>query len=165
MTWTTSRRPAGRWPSLGGDHRKVVQAGQWDRAVQGYLASIAFADAEIGRLLDALDASPHGKNTIIVFWGDHGWHLGQKEHWRKFALGSDFLGSIDFPRPRYGSPGRCATGLPVVEGAPVVKGPPVAVRGPSRRRRSAHLSTEPDPGASLRPTRPEPPTDAGGPTG
>ncbi|MFO0891665.1 MAG: sulfatase [Isosphaeraceae bacterium] len=69
-----------------GDHRKVVQAGQWDRAVQGYLASIGFADAEIGRLLDALDASPHGKETIIVFWGDHGWHLGQKEHWRKFAL-------------------------------------------------------------------------------
>jgi len=50
------------------------------------LASISFADAEIGRLLDALDASPHGKETIIVFWGDHGWHLGQKEHWRKFAL-------------------------------------------------------------------------------
>ena len=70
----------------GGDHRKVVQAGQWDKAVQGYLASIAFADAEIGRLLDALDASPHARNTIIVFWGDHGWHLGQKEHWRKFAL-------------------------------------------------------------------------------
>jgi len=70
----------------GGDHRKVVAAGQWDRAVQGYLASIAFADAQIGRLLDALDASPGGRDTIIVLWGDHGWHLGQKEHWRKFAL-------------------------------------------------------------------------------
>lgn len=69
-----------------GDHRKVVEAGQWDKAVQGYLASIAFADAQIGRLLDALDASPHAKDTIVVFWGDHGWHLGQKEHWRKFAL-------------------------------------------------------------------------------
>ncbi len=72
-----------------GDHRKVVEAGQWEPAVQGYLASIAFADAQIGRLLDALDASPHGKDTIIVFWGDHGWHLGEKEHWRKFALWED----------------------------------------------------------------------------
>ncbi len=70
----------------GGDHRKVVEADQWDRAVQGYLASIAFADAQIGRLLAALDSSPHAKDTIIVCFGDHGWHLGQKEHWRKFAL-------------------------------------------------------------------------------
>ncbi|MEW4570701.1 sulfatase [Tautonia sp. JC769] len=69
-----------------GDHRKVVAAGQWEKAVQGYLASIEFADAQIGRLLDALDASGHRDDTIIVFWGDHGWHLGQKQHWRKFAL-------------------------------------------------------------------------------
>jgi arylsulfatase A-like enzyme/formylglycine-generating enzyme required for sulfatase activity len=69
-----------------GDHRKVLEAGQWNKAVQGYLASIAFTDGQVGRLLDALDASPRGKDTIIVFWGDHGWHLGQKEHWRKFSL-------------------------------------------------------------------------------
>jgi arylsulfatase A-like enzyme len=70
----------------GGDHRNVVKAGQWDQAIQGYLASIAFADAEIGRLLDALDESRYRENTIVVFLGDHGWHLGEKEHWRKFAL-------------------------------------------------------------------------------
>ena len=69
-----------------GDHAKVVRHGQWQRAVQGYLASIAFADAQIGRVLDALDASPHADNTIIVLWTDHGWHLGEKQHWRKFAL-------------------------------------------------------------------------------
>ena len=54
--------------------------------MQGYLAAITYADAMIGRLLDALDASPYRDNTIIVLWGDHGWHLGEKEHWRKFAL-------------------------------------------------------------------------------
>ncbi len=69
-----------------GDHRKVLEHKQWQKAVQGYLASISFADAQVGRLLDALDATPQGKETIIVLWGDHGWHLGQKEHWRKFAL-------------------------------------------------------------------------------
>lgn len=68
------------------DHAKVVKYNQWHKAVQGYLASIAFCDGQIGRVLDALDASPYASNTIIVFWTDHGWHLGEKEHWRKFAL-------------------------------------------------------------------------------
>lgn len=68
------------------DHRNVIEHGQWEKAVQGYLASIEFADAQIGRLLDALDVSGEAENTIIVFWGDHGWHLGEKQHWRKFAL-------------------------------------------------------------------------------
>lgn len=70
----------------GGDHAAVLKGGQWKHAVQGYLASIAFADEQVGRVIDALDASPHKKDTIIVLWSDHGWHLGEKEHWRKFAL-------------------------------------------------------------------------------
>jgi arylsulfatase A-like enzyme len=70
----------------GGDHRKVVESENWRRAVQGYLASIAFADAQVGRLIDALDASGHANDTIVVLWGDHGWHLGEKLHWRKFSL-------------------------------------------------------------------------------
>jgi arylsulfatase A-like enzyme len=36
--------------------------------------------------MKAFDKSAYRDNTIIVFWGDHGWHLGEKEHWRKFAL-------------------------------------------------------------------------------
>jgi arylsulfatase A-like enzyme len=69
-----------------GDHARVLAANQWRPAVRGYLASIAFADAQVGRLIEALDRSPHAANTIVVLWGDHGWHLGEKEHWRKFAL-------------------------------------------------------------------------------
>lgn len=73
--------------SRGGDyHSHVVQAGQWQAAVQGYLSSIAYADALVGRLLDALDSSPHAADTIVVLWSDHGWQLGEKQHWRKFAL-------------------------------------------------------------------------------
>jgi arylsulfatase A-like enzyme len=68
------------------DHESVVATNNWKKAVQGYLASISFADAQLGRLLDALDAGPHARDTIVVFWSDHGWHLGQKQHWRKFAL-------------------------------------------------------------------------------
>jgi arylsulfatase A-like enzyme len=70
----------------GGDHQNVIDNNQWHKAVQAYLATISFADAQIGRVLDALDRSEHAENTIIVLWGDHGWHLGEKEHWRKHAL-------------------------------------------------------------------------------
>ncbi len=69
-----------------GDHKKIVQNNLWDSAVQGYMASITFADAEIGRVLDALDKSKYKQNTIVILFGDHGWNLGEKEHWRKFAL-------------------------------------------------------------------------------
>jgi len=69
-----------------GDHARVIKTNNWGKAVSGYLASMAFADACVGRVLDALDASPYAGNTIIVLWGDHGWHLGEKLHWRKFAL-------------------------------------------------------------------------------
>ncbi|MDE0110487.1 MAG: sulfatase [Bryobacterales bacterium] len=68
------------------DHASVVEHGQWKRAVQAYLASMSFADDMLGRVLDALDESGYADNTIIVLWGDHGWHLGEKHHWRKFAL-------------------------------------------------------------------------------
>ena len=69
-----------------GDHANVISNKQWGKAVQAYLATISFADAQIGRVLDALDRSGHADNTIVVLWGDHGWHLGEKDHWRKHAL-------------------------------------------------------------------------------
>ncbi len=69
-----------------GDHAAVVAAKQWHAAVQGYLASIAFVDRQLGRVLDALEKSPHADSTIVILWTDHGWHLGEKQHWRKFTL-------------------------------------------------------------------------------
>jgi len=58
---------------------------QWKQGIQGYLASIAFADAMVGRVIDALEKGPNRDNTIVVLWGDHGWHLGEKQHWQKFT--------------------------------------------------------------------------------
>jgi arylsulfatase A-like enzyme len=69
-----------------GDHAAMVKSGRWKEAVQAYLATISYCDAEIGRLIDAFDRSAHRDNTILVLWSDHGWHLGEKNHWRKFAL-------------------------------------------------------------------------------
>lgn len=63
-----------------------VEHGKWPDAIQGYLASVSFADAMVGQLLDALDNSPHADNTAIVLWSDHGYQLGHKQHWEKFTL-------------------------------------------------------------------------------
>jgi arylsulfatase A-like enzyme len=67
-------------------HEKVVEFGEWEAAVQAYLASISHADANIGRVLEALAGSAYADDTIIVFWSDHGYHLGEKEHWHKRTL-------------------------------------------------------------------------------
>ncbi len=66
------------------DH--VVDHDQWRNAVSAYLASITFADAQVGQVLDALDQSPHARETIVVLWGDNGLHLGEKWHWGKSTL-------------------------------------------------------------------------------
>ncbi len=62
------------------------QAGSYQNFIRAYAACAAFADAQIGRVLDALDRSPRRNNTIIVLWSDHGFHLGEKDHIEKFAL-------------------------------------------------------------------------------
>lgn len=58
----------------------------WRSALQAYLATTAFADRCVGRLLDGIEASPAYQNTVVVLWGDHGWHLGEKRRFRKHAL-------------------------------------------------------------------------------
>lgn len=68
------------------DHAAMLTSGRWKEAVQAYLATIAYLDMNLGRLLDAYEKSPHRENTILCLWSDHGWHLGEKNHWRKFAL-------------------------------------------------------------------------------
>jgi arylsulfatase A-like enzyme len=79
--------PAGqRMANAQGDHADMLKSGRWKEAVRGYLAAGAYCDAMVGRLMQGFDKSPARDNTIIVFWGDHGWHLGEKQHWRKFAL-------------------------------------------------------------------------------
>ena len=56
------------------------------KAIQAYYASISFADAQLGRILDALDATNLSKNTIVIFTSDHGYHMGEHGHWQKTTL-------------------------------------------------------------------------------
>ncbi len=69
-----------------GDYELVLQSGRYRELLQAYLASITFCDALIGRLLDALESGPAARNTIVILWSDHGWHLGEKQHLHKFTL-------------------------------------------------------------------------------
>lgn len=64
----------------------VLEHGLHQDAVRAYLATTAYVDAQMGRVLDALDQSPHKDNTIVVFLTDHGFHLGEKHHWQKATL-------------------------------------------------------------------------------
>lgn len=56
----------------------LERSGQWRPLVRAYLASTSFVDAQVGRLLEALDSGPHAGRTIVVLWSDHGYHLGEK---------------------------------------------------------------------------------------
>jgi choline-sulfatase len=51
---------------------------QWKNLVRSYLASVSFVDAQVGRLLEAIQRNGYRDNTIIVLWSDHGYHLGEK---------------------------------------------------------------------------------------
>jgi len=67
-------------------HQSVLDNGKWKEAVRAYMANVSFADACVGHLLNGLKNSKYAKNTIIVLMGDHGYHLGEKEHWSKNVL-------------------------------------------------------------------------------
>ena len=126
--------PIGRkFAGAQGDHKRITGAGKYKEAVQAYLASIAFADAAIGRLMRKLETSPNAGDFSIVLWSDHGWHLGEKLHWRKFALWEESTRNVlMISAPGVTSAGRrCARPVSLLDlyptlselcGAPVKKG-------------------------------------------
>ena len=67
-------------------HDKLNEMGLMKEVLRAYLASISYADAMLGRVLDALDASPDRDNTIVIFWSDQGFHHGEKGQWGKHTL-------------------------------------------------------------------------------
>ena len=67
-------------------HAEVVGSGSQRSLTHAYLASVSFVDHCVGIVVDALKSSPHANNTLVVLWSDHGWHLGEKQHWAKRTL-------------------------------------------------------------------------------
>jgi arylsulfatase A-like enzyme len=90
-------------------YKSITNAGKEREGVQAYLACISFIDAQVGQVLDALDSSKYSENTIVVFWGDHGWHLGEKRHWSKSTLWEESTRApLMIVAPGF-KPGRCNT--------------------------------------------------------
>ncbi|MGS2737954.1 sulfatase [Sinomicrobium sp. M5D2P17] len=75
-----------RWAAKPVNFQKLKEVGEWKPVVQSYLASISFMDYNLGRVMEALEKSKYKDNTIIVLWADHGFHMGEKEHFAKYAL-------------------------------------------------------------------------------
>lgn len=65
---------------------RAEKYGHHKEAVQAYLATITFVDDCIGELMDGLNASKYANKTIVMLWGDHGWHLGEKQKYGKTQL-------------------------------------------------------------------------------
>jgi choline-sulfatase len=57
---------------------KLRSVDEWKPLVRAYLACISFVDSQIGRLMEAIDASPSAGETYVILFSDHGWHLGEK---------------------------------------------------------------------------------------
>jgi arylsulfatase A-like enzyme len=70
-------------------HERIVKTNNWHAAVQGYLASISYADDLLGGLLATVDELKLWDQVTFVLWSDNGFHLGEKEHWTKKVLTED----------------------------------------------------------------------------
>ncbi|MCG9972540.1 sulfatase [Christiangramia crocea] len=69
-----------------GNYKTLTKADAWEEVRRAYLACISWADYNVGRVIDALEASPYADNTVVVLWSDHGFHLGEKKTFKKFTL-------------------------------------------------------------------------------
>jgi iduronate 2-sulfatase len=78
-------------PQFGGELRQyhempkqgAIPADTQRKLVHGYYAAVSYMDAQLGRVLEALKEQGFGDNTVVILWGDHGWHLGDHGMWCK----------------------------------------------------------------------------------
>jgi choline-sulfatase len=77
-------------PALKSIRRKKEQINLADdlakQAIQAYYATISFADAQVGKVLETLETTGLAKDTVVVFTSDHGYHMGEHGHWQKTTL-------------------------------------------------------------------------------
>ena len=88
-----------QWNELRGQYGGVPKQGPVSdelalHLIHGYYATVSYADAMIGKVLDALEQLEMTDNTIVILWGDHGWQLGEHTLWCKHAL---FRTSLNAP--------------------------------------------------------------------
>jgi arylsulfatase A-like enzyme len=133
-------------PQYGGELRQyagIPKSGplpkdQTRRLVHGYYAAVSYIDAQVGRVLKALKDNGHAENTLVVLWGDHGWHLGDHGMWCKHTNYEKATRSaLVVHAPGQKSPGRsCSRFVELVDIYPTLAElcglpPPVGVEGHS----------------------------------
>jgi arylsulfatase A-like enzyme len=74
--------------------KELLEQGRWNEVIQAYLACVHFADAQIGKILDALHNSPYAAHTHVILLSDHGYHLGEKDRFAKQALWKKAIQSV-----------------------------------------------------------------------
>ncbi|MCH2101835.1 MAG: sulfatase [Planctomycetes bacterium] len=101
-----------RWGKEFGGAGKRISDDYAREIRHAYYACVSYIDAQIGRILDRLDALELSSNTIVVLWGDHGWHLGEHAIWGKHSLFERSLHSpLIFRVPGMNHPGAATNSL------------------------------------------------------
>ena len=99
--WRTTWHKSGEFMKYNRWGRNPNEDAEFSEEVRRhYAACVTYADAQVGRLMDQLKASGEADNTIVVLWGDHGWHLGEHAIWGKHCLFEEALRSpliISYP--------------------------------------------------------------------
>ncbi len=88
-TWHGSGEFFGQYNHDGSDPR--TDPAYADELRRSYAACVSYADAQVAQLLEKLEQTGLAKNTIVVLWGDHGWHLGEHNIWGKHTLFEESL--------------------------------------------------------------------------
>lgn len=110
LTWNGSGEFLNGYGHGGKDPRKNTAYAALVR--RHYYASVSYTDAQVGKLLAALQESGQTDNTIVVLWGDHGWNLGEKRMWGKHSLYEESLHSpLIIRTPNIKQPGTSATAI------------------------------------------------------
>jgi len=114
-------RPASRWWSNSGEFygyqppfpkTRPLDEDAQRRSRRAYLACVRYVDRQIGKVLDALQSQGLAENTVVVVWGDHGWHLGEQQVWGKHTPFERSLRSVLMIRaPGVGRPGLRSSAL------------------------------------------------------
>ncbi len=90
MPWPGKQVAVAGYQAMENGHfREITERGHHRDVLRGYLAACAFVDAQIGKVLHALDRGPHRDNTIVVLFSDHGWGVGERYHFKKWGLWDD----------------------------------------------------------------------------
>ncbi|MBK1832945.1 sulfatase [Roseibacillus ishigakijimensis] len=104
-TWHDSGEFRGQYTTWGREPNEDAELALELR--KHYAACVTYVDSMVGELLTQLEESPAGKNTIVVLWGDHGWHLGEHAIWGKHALFEESLRSpLIISHPDLTQPGK-----------------------------------------------------------